>query len=70
MDITKSVAKMRFKYHANMLNVCNVLNRFGIVKNEKANSVMKGHFMKALDCLDQMGYDVGSMIEKIEKKEP
>lgn len=29
MDITKSVAKMRFKYHANMLDVYNVLNQLG-----------------------------------------
>lgn len=64
MDITKSVAKMRFRYHANMLDVYNVLNQFGIVKNEKANSVMKGHFMKALDCLERMGYDLSMFTKK------
>lgn len=36
MDITKKVAALRFKYHANMLDVCNVLNQIGILKDEKS----------------------------------
>lgn len=37
MDITKKVAALRFKYHANMLDVCNVLNQIGILKDKKQN---------------------------------
>ncbi len=58
MDITKKVAKLRFKYHTNMLDVCNVLNQLGIVKDEKAERVMKDHCMKAFDCMERMGLDV------------
>ena len=36
MDITKVVAKMRFKYHTNMLDVCNVANQIGLLKDNKA----------------------------------
>lgn len=52
MDITKKVAALRFKYHANMLDVCNVLNQIGILKDEKAESVMKNHTMQCFDCLE------------------
>lgn len=51
MDITKKVAKLRFGYHTNMLDVCNVLNQVGILKDNKAEEVMKNHTMKSIDCL-------------------
>ena len=51
MDITKKVAKLRFEYHANMLDVCNVLNQVGILKDNKAEDVMRNHTMKCMDCL-------------------
>lgn len=54
MDITKKVAKLRFGYHANMLDVCNVLNQVGILKDDKAEEVMKDHTMKCMDCLARM----------------
>lgn len=57
MDITKKVAKMRFIYHTNMLDICNVLNQLGILKDEKAEMVMRDHCMNSLDCLERMGYD-------------
>ena len=41
MDITKVVAKMRFKYHTNMLDVCNVANQIGLLKYNKAEEKMK-----------------------------
>lgn len=68
MDITKRVAKLRFLYHANMLDVCNVLNQFGILKDEKAELVMKNHAMKCFDCMERMGLDVKGYFER--KKEP
>lgn len=67
MDITKVVAKMRFKYHTNMLDVCNVANQIGLLKDEKAEEKMKNHTMQALDCLERLGYDVkGHINQKIE----
>lgn len=65
MDITKVVAKMRFKYHTNMLDVCNVANQIGLLKDTKAEEKMKNHAMQSLDCLERLGYDVkGSMNQK------
>lgn len=58
MDITKKVAKMRFVYHTNMLDVCNVLNQLGILKDDRAETVMKHHTMQSFDCLDRLGYDL------------
>lgn len=68
MDITKKVAAMRFKYHANMLDVCNVLNQIGILKDEKAERVMKNHTMQCFDCLDRLGYPIMEMLEQEEKE--
>ena len=68
MDITKKVAKMRFIYHTNMLDVCNIMNQLGILKDDKAELVMKNHVMQSLDCLQRLGYDVKGSLEKLEKK--
>ena len=67
MDITKKVAKMRFVYHANMLDVCNVLNQLGILKDDKAEEMMKNHCMKSFDCLRRLGYDVEEFLKKEDK---
>lgn len=64
MDITKVVAKARFTYHTNMLDVCNVLNQLGILKGDKAEEVMKNHTMQAFDCLERLGYDLSSLKEE------
>lgn len=58
MDIVTKVAKMRFIYHANMLDVCNVANQLGILKDDKAEEVMKNHTMQILDSLERMGYKI------------
>lgn len=64
MDITKKVAKMRFIYHTNMLDVCNVLNQLGISKDNRAENMMREHCMKSFDCLERMGLDVKSYLNK------
>lgn len=64
MDITKKVAKLRFVYHTNMLDICNVLNQFGILTDEKAEAVMKDHCMKSFDCMERMDFDVKGYFEK------
>lgn len=67
MNIPKKVATLRFKYHTNMLDVCNVLNQIGILKDEKAERVMRDHTMKSFDCLERMGYDVKGYLDKQEE---
>ena len=57
MDIVKSVAKMRLSYHANMLDVCNVANQLGILKDEKAERIMAKHTMECFDAMEHMGLD-------------
>ena len=69
MDITKKVAKMRFVYHTNMLDVCNVLNQLGILKDDKAETVMKDHCMKSFDCMERMGLDVKGYFNKHKNEE-
>lgn len=55
MDITKKVALARFRYHTNMLDVCNVLNQLGALKDEKAEDKMKHHAMKSIECINRLG---------------
>lgn len=70
MDITKTVAKMRFKYHTNMLDVNNVLNQLGLRKDEKAEACAKKHMMTIFtDCLPRMGYDVEGYFKKQKEEE-
>ena len=57
MSIVTKVAKMRLEYHSSMLDVCNVLNQLGILKDEKAEEVMKNHTMKCFDAMVHMGLD-------------
>lgn len=64
MDITKVVAKARFTYHTNMLDVCNVLDQLGIMKDEKAELVMKNHTMQAFDRLERLGYNIDTLKEE------
>lgn len=68
MDITKKVALLRFKYHANMLDICNVLNQIGILKDQKAELVMKDHTMQCFDCLERLGYPIEEMLKQDEKE--
>ena len=57
MSIVKKVAKMRLIFHASMLDVCNVANQLGILKDNKAEEVMKNHTMKCFDAMEHMGLD-------------
>ena len=51
MSMVTKVAKMRLFFHANMLDICNVANQLGILKDEKAEEIMKGHTMKCFDAI-------------------
>lgn len=52
MDIVKEVAKMRLNFHASMLDVYNVANQLGILKDDKAEEIMK-----CFDAMEHMGLD-------------
>lgn len=45
MDMPKIIARMRFVYHANMLDVNNVLNQLHIISDERAEQANKDHAM-------------------------
>ena len=66
MDITKIVAELRFNYHANMLDVNNILNQLKLRSDEKAEENGKKHCMECFDCLGRLGYDLSSL----KKNEP
>ena len=57
MNIVKEVAKMRLTFHANMLDICNVLNQLRILKDDKAETVMKRHALECFDAMEHMGLD-------------
>lgn len=64
MSIVTKVAKMRLNYHATMLDICNVANQLGILKDEKAEEVMKKHTFKCFDAMEHMGLDPYGAIKK------
>ena len=63
MSIVTKVAKIRLIYHSNMLDVYNVLNQVGILKDEKAERVMKNHCMACFDAMEHMGLDPYGRLE-------
>lgn len=69
MSLPNKVAKIRFIYHTNMLDVCNVLNQVGILKDEKAEEVMKNHGMNAIDCVARLNDMTIDELLNTEKKE-
>lgn len=56
MDVTKAIAKLRLKYHLNMIDVCNVANQLSLLSDERANMANKNHFKECLDCYERLGY--------------
>lgn len=40
-----------------MLDVYNIANQLGILKDEKAEEIMKKHTMKCFDAMEHMGLD-------------
>lgn len=66
MSIVTKVAKMRLNYHATMLDICNVANQLGILKDEKAEEAMKKHTFKCFDAMEHMGLDIYRAIKEEE----
>lgn len=65
MNIPEMVAKARFIYHSNALDVNNVLNQLGLRDDEKAEEAGKKHTMTIFtDILPRLGYDVDKFLSK------
>lgn len=54
MGMAEKIAKARFMFHANVVEVGNIMSQFGILSGDKADELNKKHFYKALDCLPYM----------------
>lgn len=57
MNLVTKVAKLRLNFHATILDVYNIANQLGILKDEKAEEIMKKHTMKCFDAMEHMGLD-------------
>ena len=69
MDITIVVAKLRLKYHLNMIDFCNVANQLNLLSDKKADLKIKNHFKQCLDCYDRLGYKLPEVFKQF-KDEP
>lgn len=69
MDITKIVAKGRFIFNTNMVDVVNVLNQLKVIKDDKAEEMNKKYVMEIFtDILPRLGYDVESILKNKKEK--
>ncbi len=64
MGIVEKIGKMRLIFHANMLDICNIANQLGILKDDKAEEIMKNHCLKCFDAMEHMGLDPWKKVEK------
>lgn len=49
MDLPRKVAMVRMIYHVNMIDVINVGNQLGLIKDEKAEERNKHHVMTLIN---------------------
>ena len=69
MGMAETVAKMRFKYHLEAIEMNNVLNQLGIRSNAKADECAKRHFMTLIeDVMPRLGYDTSSLFVENEEE--
>lgn len=47
--LSEFVAKMRYQYHLNAIELVNVANQLGLIKNDKAEKKNKSHVMKVFN---------------------
>lgn len=69
MDLPKFVAKVRFKYHANMIDIVNVGNQLHILSDDKAEKLNKNHTMTIFNDILPRIYGketVDSMMKEVE----
>ena len=67
MSLERNVAKIRFWYHANRLDINNALNQLHLMSDRKNEESNRKHVMIIFsDILPRLGYDVSSLQEESE----
>ena len=70
MGLAENVARMRYVYHLNAIEINNVLNQLGIRKDDDAEEKAEYHAMTIFnDILPRLGYDVEAALKKSKKEE-
>lgn len=69
MNISKRVSIIRFKYHANMLDLCNAANQLKLLSDERAERACRHHVMEALECAGRLGKDLSTLRQKEEERD-
>lgn len=69
MNISKRVSIIRFKYHANMLNLCNAANQLKLLSDERAERACRHHVMEALECAGRLDKDLSTLRQKEEERD-
>lgn len=63
--LAKLVAKARFIYHTNAVEVVNAANQLHIISDEKAEEMNKNHVMTLFnDVMPRLGFDVQSAMRE------
>ena len=69
MSLPDAVAKLRYWYHSNMLDVNNALNQLHIISDERADDNNRKHCMTIFTgILPRLGYDVSSIFKDNESE--
>lgn len=55
MSLSSTIARLRLKYHLNMLDLYNSLNQLHLMSDEEADDMNKMHFKKCIDCYTRLG---------------
>lgn len=69
MNISKRVAIIGLKYHANMLDLCNAANQLKLLSDERAERACRHHVMEALECAGRLGKDLSTLRQKEEERD-
>ena len=49
MDLAKTLAKLRYQYHLNAIELINAGNQLGLIKDDKAEKANKKHVMAIMN---------------------
>lgn len=63
------IYKLIFKYHANMVEVCNIRQSLGLISDDKAEKTNKKHYMGAFKAAYFGGFATEEVKELFEKKD-
>lgn len=55
MNVPNMVAKIRLKYHLNMIDLINAGYQLHFISGEKADDANKNHLKGCIDCYERLG---------------